>query len=234
MKKKHLNKKVWSVLSVSLLMLIFSGFSFDPVSHLMGFLRVNEDTRVAHAKELLGVKYIGSLAQKAEGQTNLTKFVFEKIKNQLPAHFKSQAKEISKTLLLESAKYDFDPIFVMAVIQTESGFDPLIVGPFAEIGLMQLKPDTAEWIAKKSNLPWDGNETLRDPSANIRLGLAYMNYLRGTFDKKAVRYVSAYNMGPGNVRKLVKKNVKPAVYKSKVMKNYGYFYSRFKNDMDKS
>jgi soluble lytic murein transglycosylase len=90
---------------------------------------------------------------------------------------------------------------------------------------LQVKPDTAEWIAKKYNIAWNGKNTLRNPEANIKIGLAYMNYLRKQFPGKASKYVSAYNMGPRNVRRLVAQNVTPYEYNSKVMKNYADLYS---------
>ena len=65
----------------------------------------------------------------------------------------------------------------------------------------------------------------RNPESNIKIGLAYMNYLRQQFPGKANKYVSAYNMGPRNVRRLVAQNVIPYEYNSKVMKNYADLYS---------
>lgn len=224
MKKKHVKGSIVLV-AATLIMGLFSGFLFNPFEKgLSFFTKVNEESRVSHAKELLGKTYKGSNAQKLESVTALNELIVEKLHTNLPKDYKAKAREIAATVISESAKYDLDPIFVLAMIKTESGFNPLAIGPFAEIGLMQVKPDTAEWIAGKYGLPWNGNETLRDPSSNIRIGLAYVNYLRDTFDKKATRYVSAYNMGPKNVRRLIAKNIKPKEYKSRVMKNYRNLY----------
>lgn len=226
MKTKHLKIGI-AFVTASLTSVLFNNFSFSSWHpEVPAIESVHEASRISHAKELLGGSYKGSAAQKLEGQDDLNQLILEKVQAQLPAKFKAQARSVARTVIAESAKYGLDPIFVLAVIKTESKFNPLVVGRHGEIGLMQIKPDTAEWMARKYDLPWNGKQTLRSPSANIKIGLAYMNYLRDKFDKKALKYVSAYNMGPSNVRRLLAKNVKPAEYNSRVMKNYGEIYAR--------
>lgn len=226
MKTKHLKIGI-AFVTASLTSILFNNFSFSNWHHEVPAIEsVNEASRIAHAKELLGRDYKGSDAQALEGQQALNEVIYKKVQSQLPAKFKYQARAIARTVIAESAKYELDPVFVLAVIKTESKFNPLVVGRHGEIGLMQIKPDTAEWIAKKFDLPWNGKKTLQSPGANIKIGLAYMNYLRDKFDNKAMKYVSAYNMGPTNVRRLLAKNVKPAEYNSRVMKNYGELYAK--------
>ncbi|MNT41810.1 Soluble lytic murein transglycosylase precursor [compost metagenome] len=172
------------------------------------------------------------MAQKLEGKEShsLNLSIYKKVQAQLSAPWKGQALNIAHTVITESTKYELDPVFVLAVIKTESRFNPMTLGGHGEIGLMQIKPDTAEWIAKKYNLPWNGNKTLENPSANIRIGLAYMDYLRNEFKGAPRSYVSAYNMGPGNVRKLAAQNIKPQEYSLRVMKNYFEIYSLLKEN----
>lgn len=226
MKTKHL-KSTLAVITATLTLVLFNNFDFlnwhKPVSP--SFEGVSEAARVNHAKELLGRGYFGSDAQRIEGRKSLNYVIYSKVQSHLAPQWKTRARGISNTVISESAKYNLDPVFVLAVIKTESKFNPLTVGRHGEIGLMQIKPDTAEWISRKFNLPWKGPQTLRNPEANIKIGLAYMNYLRSQFNGKAQKYVSAYNMGPRNVRRLLAQNVRPAEYNSRVMKNYTQFYS---------
>lgn len=225
MKKKNL-KIILAVTAAMLTLTWVNNLSFfqlkKPTVHPVEM--VNEASRIAHAKELLGSNYFGSEAQEFEGKA-LSSMIHRNVQSSLSPKWKAHASAITRTIIKESAKYQLDPIFVMAVIKTESKFNPLALGRFGELGLMQIKPNTAEWIAKKYNLVWRGKNTLRNPAANIRIGLAYMNYLRGKFNGKALKYVSAYNMGPGNVRRLLNNNVKPAEYNSRIMKNYAEIYS---------
>lgn len=226
MKSKNL-KIGLAVAAATLTLAFFNNFAFLNWSKpsVMTMESINEASRISHAKELLGSDYLGSDAHGFEGKAALNNMIHKNVQSSLAPKWKAQASAITRTIIKESSKYKLDPIFVLAVIKTESKFNPLAVGKFGEIGLMQIKPDTAEWIAKKFNLPWKDKNTLKEPAANIRIGLAYMNYLRGTFNGKALKYVSAYNMGPRNVRRLLGKNITPAEYNSRIMKNYNEIYS---------
>lgn len=224
MKTTHL-KIGQVIIAATLTTVLFNNFDFVSWSR-PALNSVNEASRISHAKELLGSSYKGSFAQKLEGQSELNQMIYQKVQAQLAPKWKAHATSIASTVITEAAKYKLDPVFVLAVIRTESRFNPVIVGSAGEIGLMQVKPDTAEWIARKFKIPWHGKQTLENPASNIRIGLAYMNYLRHKFDGKALKYVTAYNMGPKNVRRLMASNTKPAEYNTRVMKNYGEFYSK--------
>lgn len=226
MKTRHL-KSILAILTATLVTGVYNAFDFNNWSasfEAPTLEKVHEASRVSHAKELLGSDYKGSLAQRLEGKRSLNVTLYNKVQNQLSAKWKGQAPLIARTVISEATKYKLDPVFVLAVIKTESKFNPLARGQFGEIGLMQVKPDTAEWIAKKYNIAWYGPKTLENPTMNIRIGLAYMNYLRSEFKGTANKYVSAYNMGPRNVRRLIAKNVEPVEYSSRIMKNYSEIY----------
>lgn len=225
MKTKHL-KIGLALVTATLTMALFNNFNFVSFKFPTALDGVLESARVSHAKELLGKKYTGSDAQKIEGQKALNMMIQRKIQNSLAPKYKSQAPTIARTVIAESAKYKLDPVFVLAVIATESKFNPVAIGSVGEIGLMQIRPETAKWIAQKMGMKWKGKESLKNPTTNIKIGIAYMDYLRTKFTSKPVRYVSAYNMGPLNVRRLVAKNKVPAEYNSKVMKNYFELYAK--------
>lgn len=199
----------------------------------MALESVHESSRVRHAKELLGDQhYRLSYASQVELDQSLNHRIYAQMQKSLPVIYKVKARQITQTLIKESGRYKMDPVFVMALIKTESGFNPQARGLFGEIGLMQLKPDTAQWIAQKFGIAYEGPETLLNPQANIRLGIAYMSMLRDKFANEAGSYVSAYNMGPLNVRRLLAQNIKPQEYASKVMLNYSKIYGRLANRGD--
>jgi len=182
-------------------------------------------TRLVHARELLGSSYNGSLAEKTSSMNSVTHFVYNTFQERLEGKWKKHAANLSATIISESERHGFDPIFVLAVIQTESQFDPTIVGMFGEIGLMQIKPDTAKWISQKEGIAWKGKSTLRNPVMNVRIGIAYMAFLRKNFAGAARHYVAAYNMGPSNVRKLASQSIQPKEYSTRVMANYNQIYA---------
>lgn len=196
-------------------------------------LPLSQSLRLSHAKELLGRFYKRSVVRAAENVRNLEKHVTEWTERALPKEYKKQAKKIAKTIILESKRHGFDPVFIMAVIENESSFQPLIRGTSGEIGLMQILPDTAQWIAKKNNLPWKGEKSLKDPISNIKIGAAYLALLRNQFDSHSQLYLSAYNMGPGNVNKALEKSVWPKEYAGRVMQRYIRFYTELRDRIKK-
>lgn len=195
---------------------------------------INEyQVRLAHAKELLGKYFDKSIVGKSvkknpavEAYDSYIRTRFEKaFKKKHGGKFAKIAGEVAKTLVEESVRHGFDPLFLMAVIENESSFNPLIRGTSGEIGLMQILPDTAAWIAKIANLPYKNEKTLEDPVQNIRLGAAYIAHLREKFDSHGQLYLAAYNMGSGNVKRALASKTMPKIYPTRVMKRYVRFYT---------
>jgi soluble lytic murein transglycosylase len=220
MRKQYL--LVIPVLSV----ILFQNFaSFDIVFDPK--YKVNDEARRNHAKELLGNRFKKSLAaEQSEDEFGLSVEVFNLVERHTPRRYHYKVEKIAKTILEESNKYNVDPVFVASVIRTESAFNPLARGTSGEIGLMQLMPKTAEYIARRIGMKnFKGEHTLKDPVKNIKLGVAYLDYLRQKFGNQAFKYVPAYNMGPGNVKKtFAAGEARPKVYSARVIKYYESFY----------
>lgn len=201
-------------------------FAADNPSDSGEFASKSTAKRLIHARELLGSAYIGSLPEKSATMPSVTRFVYNSFQEQFDGCWKKIAANVSATVLAESEKKGIDPLFVLAVIQTESQFDPSIVGSQGEIGLMQIKPDTAKWIAQKEGISWKGKRTLKNPAMNVKIGIAYMAFLRKNFDGAARHYVTAYNIGPTYMRRLALQSIQPHEYPTRVMFNYNAIYSQ--------
>lgn len=114
-----------------------------------------------------------------------------------PAQFKAAAPSIERKKVLETVlkfakQLRLDPRLVMAVIGTESNFDPLARSVKNAQGLMQLIPDTAERFAVKDIL---------DPIENLRGGMSYLRWLLAYYKGDVWLAVAAYNAGEGAVDK---------------------------------
>lgn len=102
-------------------------------------------------------------------------------------------------LIKASEIVGIDPAFAIDLIERESSFNPAAVSNKGAIGLMQLLPSTARWLAEKEGLPWRGIEALFDPVTNVRFGTIYLAYLSSQFrDEELLR--AAYQQGPARVR----------------------------------
>ncbi len=185
---------------------------------------VRRTLRVEHARELMGTSFKKSVVSKHVVRMDFEKKIYAVVKSRLPKKYAGQASSVAKTIIEESSKHSLDPFFVMAVISGESSFNPLAVGPVGEIGMMQIRPATGQWMSKIVKTKWNGEKTLRDPVQNIKLGTAYLAWLRNKFEGHGQLYVAAYNMGPRSVKKAVSRNVYPKDYPIHVMKRYIAFY----------
>jgi len=84
------------------------------------------------------------------------------------------------------------PALVLAVMGIESGGRVDAVSVKGATGLMQLMPPTAARF---------GVTDIRDPSQNIKGGVAYLDWLMGEFAGDPIMVLAAYNAGEGAVRK---------------------------------
>lgn len=96
-----------------------------------------------------------------------------------------------------SARQGLDPMLVAGLIHQESAFEPQAVSVSDAMGLMQLLASTARQVAKQSKVRYSHSK-LFDPDYNVRLGTAYLAWLRGKFDT-VEEAVAAYNTGPDHV-----------------------------------
>lgn len=225
-------------ISLTVVMVLFQNMTLVNFNEL-GLPEVDEKARQDQARELMGSYYKGSLAQKLEGQQYLNYLVYKRVDEGLKGKWKKHVPALVQAIISESQASGLDPVFVLAVIQTESVFNPEAIGRHGEIGLMQILPATGEWIARKNGIPFEGAESLRDPATNIRVGVRYFAMLRNSFEKEAHDYVPAYNMGPANLRRInkttkdqVDKNgeLVPREYAARVMKNYYALYAKIASD----
>lgn len=95
-----------------------------------------------------------------------------------------------------SKEYDVDKELVYAVIKTESGFRPEVESTVGARGLMQLMPETFEWL----QLSNDGavvhsKDDLFDPEINIKYGTLCLSDLLGMYGGDEKTAIAAYNAG---------------------------------------
>jgi peptidoglycan lytic transglycosylase len=93
---------------------------------------------------------------------------------------------------------NLDPALIAAVIYRESKFRDQTSAAGAK-GLMQILPETAHFIARKSGGTEFEQGDLSDPQINISYGSWYLRYLLDRYDGNTVAAVAAYNAGHSRV-----------------------------------
>lgn len=97
--------------------------------------------------------------------------------------------------------HNLNPLLVVALMRQESGFQPEVKSPVGAIGLMQVMPNTAKWVANKIQLP---HYDLIKPQDNINLGTWYLNHTHQEYQNDSMLAVASYNAGPSNVTRWIK------------------------------
>ncbi len=98
----------------------------------------------------------------------------------------------------QAADKHLDPALIAGVIYAETKFDPRTSSAGA-LGLMQILPATAGFIADKSGGVRFTTSDLATPRINVAYGSWYLRYLLDHYEGDKTLAVAAYNAGLANV-----------------------------------
>lgn len=99
----------------------------------------------------------------------------------------------------QAAEKGVDPALVAAIIYAESRFVEGRESSAGALGLMQITPDTAADIARRSGGVDFETGDLATPQLNIAYGTYHLRYLLDHYEGRVLPAVAAYNAGPGHV-----------------------------------
>lgn len=117
-----------------------------------------------------------------------------------------------RDLLVNQAEHNsIDPAWAFAIIRRESAFQPDALSPVGARGLMQIMPDTAEYLVL--NQPSGPNQrrspNLNSPEDNISLGTRYLADLMRRNNDNWLLATASYNAGYYRVREWVPEHNQP-------------------------
>lgn len=111
---------------------------------------------------------------------------------------KAHPREYSEYVNRYAVEYGVPEHIIYAVVKTESNFRSDARSPSGALGLMQLTPDTFDWLM----LHLKGNYEvgmLYDPETNIKYGTYFLSYLYREFGLWDTAW-AAYNAGVARVK----------------------------------
>jgi len=236
-----LRSKQAKILFPVFIALIFSGFSLGESTWFMkglspynsaafqfeemAFVKIEEIARRKSiaAREAEKQRIIQAREAKRKYQLKYDEKVKEKIRQVIstyqirmdPEHI----RQIPTSILAESKIYNYDPMFLTALIITESSFNSRARSHRGAIGLMQIIPRTGVAMAAEKKMEWKGTPTLYNPQTNIALGAYYLNKMHNRYGDLNLA-LEAYNHGPTKLDKYLKRGYQPRRYSKKVFKIY--------------
>ncbi len=112
-----------------------------------------------------------------------------------------------KTVQL-AAKYNVAVELLLAIVHTESNFNPLAVSKSGAVGLMQMMPHTAQELGLRVPKYSNKRQPIRNaktderfnPAKNLHAGLTYFNKLFEKYRGDLTLTLGAYNVGPSRVQ----------------------------------
>ena len=110
------------------------------------------------------------------------------IESAYPLEYSEYVEEAAK-------KYDLDPALIYGVIHTESRFNPDAGSSVGARGLMQIMPETFDWLMEKRGEKGKYTaDDLYDPKVNIDYGCYLLRYFLDYYGNEQCA-VAAYNAG---------------------------------------
>ncbi len=134
----------------------------------------------------------------------------------------SHTRVLAEQIVALSRDYQLDPLLILAIIKTESGFRPQVYSKAGAIGLMQVRPIVIEAVGFEINI--SNRAELFDPYKNLHLGVHYFSFLLDKYHRNFEKALVAYNIGPTAVQQLLMADEElPLGYYQKVMHHYRAF-----------
>lgn len=132
-------------------------------------------------------------------------------------NYKSILKKIftvqyNQSVLKYSAQYNVDPYIIYSIMRVESKFNPYAKSNKGALGLMQITPQTGEYIANMLKVNNFDENMLYNPDLNIQFGAYYFSKLYNDYNSDIDCALAAYNGGSGNVAKWITTNAEGKKY----------------------
>lgn len=113
-------------------------------------------------------------------------------------------EKLARVIHAAAVENEIHPEVAFGLVRAESSFRTSAKSPVGAIGLTQLMPKTAAWLAPKTP-----RAKLQDPETNVQIGFGYLRQLIDKYEGDVDLALVAYNRGPGTVDRALKKGRNP-------------------------
>ncbi len=184
------------------------GFSFNQLGKQFHYTYLNHDDFKHRHLASVGMSFGGTqlISQKPQASDTITTQSTETKSVTQTRQPKQKGSEYKAAQI--AREYDIDVALMLAIIHTESNFNPLAVSKNGAAGLMQIMPDAGRDLGlkvpqyknrRKPKLDPNIDERF-DPNKNLHAGLTYFKMLYKKHLNNLTLALGAYNVGPAKVR----------------------------------
>ncbi|MCL1854265.1 MAG: transglycosylase SLT domain-containing protein [Clostridia bacterium] len=133
--------------------------------------------------------------------TNQKNLILQSHKEEAETVQKNHPYRYRQLIETQAQIYNLHPAYIAAIVLNESSFDPTAESRVGARGLMQMMPDTAEWIHDKISRgqPYSF-DNMYDPNENVHYACWYLNFLSERFRGDPVLVASAFHAGQNTVQ----------------------------------
>ncbi len=201
--KAHLFKKITSIMKKIFILLVAILMPFTAFAAIYGYV---DEEGVYHMTNIRPPNRSYKILMEDSGQY-------------LPAVRSLNKNAYDNLINYHSQVNGLDPKLVKAVMMAESNGNPQAVSHKGAQGLMQIMPETAEFLELRNPF---------DPEENIQAGARYLKLLHELFKGNLELVLAAYNAGP---KKVMQHNmaVPPISETVNYVKRVKLYYSRLKD-----
>ena len=178
------------------------GFSLNQLGKQFHYTYLNHDDFKHRHLASIGMSFGGTQPISRSAVSSQQSAISKEAESRKPmANNQYKAAQIAR-------EYDIDVALMLAIIHTESNFNPLAVSINGAAGLMQIMPDAAKDLGlkvpnyknrRKPKLDRKIDERF-DPNKNLHAGLTYFKMLYEKHLNNLTLALGAYNVGPAKVR----------------------------------
>lgn len=102
-------------------------------------------------------------------------------------------------VMQNAERNNIDASWIYSIMRRESAYQSHARSSAGAVGLMQLMPNTAQYVGRQLGFSRQQYRNLTDAQSNIELGSAYLGYLMQKYEGHLVKATAAYNAGPRRV-----------------------------------
>lgn len=127
--------------------------------------------------------------------------------------------ELQDEMFALCEEYGVAPELVLAVIETESGFNPAAVSKTGDYGLMQINKGNHKWLSEKLDV-----SDFLDAAQNMKCGIYMLAFSLNSADEDYTKALMVYNMGLSGARRAWKNGKTRTAYTDRVLENITKYY----------